>query len=49
VPPGSYYFRTIAQFEAPVGGPHDWVNRVVFAATAEREPDTAVIHFFRIL
>lgn len=49
VPPGSYYFRTLAQFEAPVGSACDWVNRAVFAATAEREPDAAVVHFFRIL
>ena len=49
VPADSYYFRTAAQFEAPVGGKYDWVNRVIFAATAEREPNAAIIHFFRIL
>ena len=49
VPPASYYFRTSATFEAPVGSAHEWVNRTLFVATAEREPSTAVIHFFRVL
>jgi hypothetical protein len=49
VPPDSYYFRTTAQFEAPLGSKYEWVNKVIFAATAEREPNAAVIHFFRIL
>jgi hypothetical protein len=49
VPPGSYYFRTSAFFEAPLASAHNWVNRTVFVATAEREPDTAVIHFYRLL
>jgi hypothetical protein len=49
VPATSYYFRTSATFEAPVGSAHEWVNRTLFLATAEREPSTAVIHFFRVL
>jgi hypothetical protein len=49
VPQDSYYFRTTAQFEAPLESNCEWVNRVVFAATAEREPDAAIIHFFRVL
>jgi len=49
VPAGSYYFRTSAMFEAPVGSPYEWVNRTVFVSTAEREPNAAVIHFFRLL
>jgi hypothetical protein len=49
VPAGSYYFRTAATFETPVGGSHDWVNRTVFVSTAEREPNLAVIHFYRLL
>ena len=49
VPPSSYYFRTSATFEAPLGSECDWVNRTIFVATAEREPNTAVIHFFRVL
>jgi hypothetical protein len=49
VPAGSYYFRTSASFEAPVGGRYEWVNRTVFVSTAEREPNLAVIHFYRLL
>jgi hypothetical protein len=49
VPADSYYFRTIATFEAPVDSKYAWVNRTMFAATAEREPNAAIIHFFRIL
>ncbi|MEP7246088.1 MAG: DUF3237 domain-containing protein [Gammaproteobacteria bacterium] len=49
VPPNSYYFRTAAHFEAPIGSAHDWVNRTLFVATAEREPNKAIIHFFRVL
>jgi hypothetical protein len=45
----TYYFRTSATFEAPVGSECDWVNRTIFVATAEREPNAAIIHFFRLL
>ena len=48
VPNGSYYFRTSAQFEAPVGSPYEWMNRAMFAGKAEREPDAAIVHFFCI-
>ena len=49
VPIDSYYFRTSAQFEAPLGSAYEWMNRAMFAGKAEREPDKAIIHFFRIL
>ncbi|HEU4627408.1 MAG TPA: DUF3237 domain-containing protein [Steroidobacteraceae bacterium] len=49
VPLDSYYFRTSAQFEAPLGSPYEWMNRAMFAGKAEREPDKAIIHFFQIL
>jgi hypothetical protein len=49
VPIDSYYFRTSAQFEAPLGSAYEWMNRAMFAGTAEREPDKAIIHFFRVL
>ena len=48
-PPDSYYFRTSAQFEAPLGSDCEWVNRVMFAGRAEREPNAAIVHFYRIL
>jgi hypothetical protein len=49
VPVDSYYFRTSAQFEAPLGSAYEWMNRAMFTGKAEREPDTAIIHLFRIL
>jgi hypothetical protein len=49
VPADSYYFRTSATFEAPMGSECEWVNRTLFVATAEREPNAAIIHFFRLL
>lgn len=49
VPVDSYYFRTSAQFEAPVGSAYEWMNRSMFAGKAEREPNAAIIHFFRVL
>ena len=45
-PPDSYYFRTSALFEAPIGSDCDWVNRVIFVTRAEREPKAAIIHFY---
>jgi hypothetical protein len=44
VPPGSYYFRTVAEFEAPVG-PLDWLNKALFLGLAERRPDAAIVRF----
>jgi hypothetical protein len=44
-----YYFRTAAQFEAPIGSRYEWLNKAMFVATAEREPNAAVVHFFRVL
>jgi hypothetical protein len=49
VPSDSYYFRTSAQFEAPLGSAYEWMNRAMFAGKAEREPDKAIIHFFQVL
>jgi hypothetical protein len=49
VPIGSYYFRTTAQFEAPVGSSYEWMNRAMFSGKAEREPNAAIVHFFRVL
>ncbi|MET0290785.1 MAG: DUF3237 domain-containing protein [Steroidobacteraceae bacterium] len=44
VAPGSYYFRTVAEFEAPVGV-FDWLNKGLFVGLAERRPDAAVVRF----
>ena len=48
VDPASYYFRTVAEFEAPVG-PHDWLNRALFLGAAQRRRDEAVVAFHRVL
>lgn len=44
VPAGSYYFRTLAEFEAPLG-PLEWLNKGLFLGLAERRPDAAVVQF----
>jgi hypothetical protein len=44
VDPSEYYFRSAAEFEAP-RGPHDWLNKGIFVGLAERERDTAIVHF----
>jgi len=49
MPASDYYFRTTPWFEAPVGSQYEFLNKFVFVATAEREPDAAVVHFYRVL
>ena len=44
VPAGSYYFRTVAEFEAPLG-PLDWLNKGLFLGLAERRPGAAIVRF----
>jgi hypothetical protein len=44
VPADSYYFRTVAEFEAPVG-PLDWLNKGLFVGIAERLAEMAVVRF----
>ncbi len=44
VPPDKYYFRSVAEFEAP-RGPHEWLNRGIFVGIAERQRDAAVVRF----
>jgi hypothetical protein len=44
VPPGSYYFRTVAEFEAPLGR-LEWLNKGLFLGLAERRPDAAIVRF----
>jgi hypothetical protein len=48
VNPSEYYFRTTAEFEAPVGSKHEWLNQSVFVGVAERRPDVAIIRFYRV-
>ena len=47
VDPREYYFRTVAEFEAP-RGPHEWLNRALFLGEAERRVDEAIVRFHRV-
>jgi len=47
VPAGAYYFRTVAEFEAPVG-PHDWLNKALFIGIAERKASAAIVRFHQL-
>jgi Protein of unknown function (DUF3237) len=48
VKPEDYYFRTVADFEAPVGSRYERFNKLLFVGTAERTADAAIVHFYRI-
>jgi hypothetical protein len=43
-----YYFRTSAQFEAPIGSKYEWLNKAILIGVAERRPDAAVIRFYKV-
>ncbi len=45
---GEYYFRTVAQIEAPIGSKYEWMNRKLFIGIAERKADAAIVHFYRL-
>jgi hypothetical protein len=44
-----YYFRTIAEFEAPTERAYAWLNRSVFVGVAERTASAAIIRFYEVL
>jgi len=48
VDPSLYYFRTCAQFEAPVASAYAWLNASIFVGLAERHGDAAVVRFFEV-
>jgi hypothetical protein len=48
VAPGEYYFRTAAEFEAPLGSKYEWLNKTLFIGVAERKSDAAIVHFYRV-
>lgn len=48
VAPSEYYFRTSAEFEAPVGSRYEWMNKAVFIGVAERKHNAAVVHFYQL-
>lgn len=48
VPRDEYYFRTVADFEAPIG-PHDWLNKGIIVGHAERQAAAAIVRFHLVL
>lgn len=48
VDPSEYYFRTVAEFEAPSGSRYEWLNGSIFVGVAERQASVVVIRFFEI-
>ncbi len=48
VDPALVYFRTTPVFEAPAG-PHHWLARSIFVATAQRHPAGVLLRFFEVL
>ena len=48
VDPKEYYFRTVAEFEAPRGSKYEWMNQSLFIGVAERQANAAVIRLFQL-
>jgi hypothetical protein len=48
VDPSLYYFRTILQFEAPIGK-YDWLNKSIFVCSGERLANLVNIHVWKLL
>ena len=49
VSPGEYYFRTVAEFQAPLGSKYEWLNKALYLTTGERRAETVIVHFYRLL
>lgn len=49
VDPSLYYFRTCAEFEAPLESKHAWLNRALFIGVAQRTATAAIVRFHEIL
>lgn len=48
VDPKDYYFRTVAEFEAPLDSRHAWLNQSLFVGVAERHPDAVTVRFYEL-
>jgi len=48
VPRDQYYFRTVSEIQAPLGSRYESFNKYLFVAVAEREPNGAVLNFYRV-
>jgi hypothetical protein len=49
VSPELYYFRTCAEFEAPLQSKHAWLNRALFIGVAERQPASVIVRFHELI
>jgi hypothetical protein len=48
VDPSLYYFRTVAEFEAPSDSRYAWLNKALFIATAERRATVVNLRFYEL-
>jgi hypothetical protein len=48
VDPSAYYFRTVAEFEAPTDSAYAWLNKALFVATAERRATVVNVRFYEL-
>ena len=48
VDPALIYCRTVATFEAPRGSRYEWMNRTLFIGSVERQPDAAIVRFYKV-
>ena len=48
VDPSLYYFRTVAEFEAPSDSPYAWLNKALFVSTAERQATQVNLRFYEV-
>jgi hypothetical protein len=48
VDPAEIYCRTMATFEAPRGSKYEWMNHTMFVGSVERQPDAAIVRFYKV-
>jgi hypothetical protein len=48
VDPKEIYCRTVASFEAPRDSRYAWMNHTLFIGSVERQPDAAIVRFYKV-
>lgn len=48
VAPSEYYFRTCAQFEAPLGSAYEWLNASLFVSRVVPDKGVVHVHFYEL-
>lgn len=48
VDPSLIYCRTVATFEAPRDSKYAWMNHTLFVGSVERQPDAAIVRFYKV-